>query len=164
MPADIRTARASDVDDLAAIENAVFAGDRISRNSFRRLISSDTAAMLLLQEAQALAGYCAILFRTGSRKARLYSIAAAPGVSGIGRRLLEAAETETIARGRDRLGLEVRADNARAISLYERSGYVRIGEVAGYYADGATALRYEKHLHPARPLDPGHAPTGTRAS
>ena len=31
MPADTRTARASDVDDLAAIENAVFEGDRITR-------------------------------------------------------------------------------------------------------------------------------------
>jgi hypothetical protein len=31
MPAEIRTARASDVDALAAIENAVFEGDRISR-------------------------------------------------------------------------------------------------------------------------------------
>ena len=34
MPAEICTARASDVDDLAAIENAVFASDRISRRPF----------------------------------------------------------------------------------------------------------------------------------
>ena len=43
MPAEIRMARASDVDDLAAIENAVFQGDRISRRSFRKLIERDTA-------------------------------------------------------------------------------------------------------------------------
>jgi ribosomal protein S18 acetylase RimI-like enzyme len=43
----------------------------------------------------------------------------------------------------------VRADNDRARELYERNGYHRIGEVPGYYADGATAFRYQKQLHAA---------------
>jgi hypothetical protein len=47
MPAEIRKARASDVDDLAAIEKAVFSSDRISRRSFRLLIERETAEMLV---------------------------------------------------------------------------------------------------------------------
>ena len=38
----------------------------------------------------------------------------------------------------------MRADNARAIALYERSGYRLFGQVPGYYEDGAMALRFEK--------------------
>jgi len=42
--------------------------------------------------------------------------------------------------------LEVRADNARAIALYEERGYEKFGTVADYYEDGASALRYRKRL------------------
>ena len=51
--------------------------------------------------------------------------------------------------GAERLRLEVRADNATAISLYERRGYVPIGRRDDYYEDGAPALRYEREIRPA---------------
>lgn len=147
MPADIRTARVSDIDALVAIENAVFVADRISRKSFRHLAGATTSAVLIADDAGKVAGYCVVLFRKGNAAARLYSIAVAPGVGpGHGRTLLAAAERA--ARGRDckALRLEVRANNDRARILYEKNGYRRIGEVPGYYADGATAFRYEKSL------------------
>lgn len=153
MRAEIRTARASDVDDLAAIENAVFDGDHISRRSFGHLIASATAAVLVAERDRQLAGYGVVLFRAGNVAARLYSIAAAPGASGVGRMLLGAAEGEAVRRGVTRLRLEVRVDNPRAIALYETSDYRRVGEAAGYYSDGATALRYEKQLSPKPPAD-----------
>ena len=146
MPAEIRMARASDVDDLAAIEAAAFQADRISRRSFRRLVDTDTAAVLVFSQGQVVAGYCAVLFRADSAKARLYSIAAAPGVQGVGRLLLKAAERAAAGRGRKFLRLEVRQDNPRAIGLYQASGYRCTGQVEGYYADGMTALRFEKSL------------------
>ena len=73
MPAEIRTARASDVDDLAAIEKAVFASDRISRRSFRLLIERETAETLVAESDGRVAGYAIVLFRKGSGVARLYS-------------------------------------------------------------------------------------------
>ena len=42
--------------------------------------------------------------------------------------------------------LEVRADNARAITLYDERGYVKFATIPDYYEDGASALRYEKRL------------------
>ncbi len=163
MPAEIRKARASDVDDLAAIEAAAFQADRISHRSFRRLVGKDTAAVLVLSQGQALAGYCAVLFRADSFRARLYSIASAPGVRGVGRLLLDAAEKATAERGRTSLRLEVRRDNERAIALYDRAGYRRTGEVEGYYADGMTALRFEKLLQPAGPASSRPNPDRARA-
>jgi [ribosomal protein S18]-alanine N-acetyltransferase len=161
MPADIRTARASDIDALVAIENTVFEADRISRRSFRRLIDADTATLLVAESSIGIAGYCVVLFRRGSAKARLYSIAAGAGSegAGVGGALLSAAERTARDRGCRLLRLEVRADNNRARALYERRGYSRTGDVPGYYADGATALRYLKEF----PDDGADAHPGDRA-
>jgi len=156
MPVEIRKARASDVDALAAIEKAVFAGDRISRRSFRALIERETAEVMVAQADGGIAGYAVVLLRTGSGVARLYSIAAGPGFAGhgVGRLLLEAAEDTAFRHDRMLLRLEVREDNPRAISIYEKAGYRRFGREADYYEDGATALRYEKTLR-------GGVPTAT---
>jgi len=157
MPAEIRKARASDVDDLAAIEKAVFASDRISRRSFRQLIERETAEMLVAESNSRIAGYAVVLFRKGSGVARLYSIAISPffGGIGIGRQLLAAAEEAAFEHDRMLLRLEVREDNLRAIRIYEQGGYRKIGREPGYYEDGATALRYEKTLR-------GEIPVATR--
>ena len=56
------------------------------------------------------------------------------------------------------LTLEVRYDNSSAIALYESSGFRQFGEHARYYADGATALRYEKSLIPASLRETGNNP------
>jgi ribosomal protein S18 acetylase RimI-like enzyme len=148
MPAEIRTARASDVDDLAAIEKAVFSSDRISRRSFRLLIERRTAEILVAEDDGRVAGYAAVLFRQGSGVARLYSIATSPFFSGrgTGRLLLAAAEDAAFEHGRMMLRLEAREDNSRAIGIYEQAGYRKIGREPGYYADGEAALRYEKTL------------------
>lgn len=146
MSLKIRTARASDLDALAAMEEAVFDADRISRRSWRTLLARPTAAVLVAEDDAHFAGCCVILFRAGSGVSRLYSIAAAPGGSGVGRALLAEAESLSARRGAKTMRLEVREDNLRAIRLYEKSGYSRFGRKPDYYADGAAALRFEKPL------------------
>ncbi len=154
MNAQIRAAVASDIDTLVAIENAVFQTDRISRRSFRLLIERETADVLVAEINGRLSGYCVILYRTGSGVARLYSIAISPDFSGAGtgRALLGAAENAAYENDRLILRLEVREDNPRAIALYEKNGYRRIGREVDYYEDGAAALRYEKMLRGTAPF------------
>lgn len=148
MAADIRPARASDVDALVAIENAAFRTDRLSQRSLRRLIASPSAAVMVISAGGIVAGYCVILFRANSAAARLYSIATAAGFSGrgLGRRLLAAAEKEALAHTRRTLRLEVREDNRRAIAIYRRAGFEPTGLKTDYYQDGTTAIRLEKCL------------------
>ena len=121
--------------------------------------------MLAAEEGDVVVGYLVLLFRRGSSKARLYSIAAAPGRdgTGLGRALLEAAEDEARRRGAATVRLEVRTGNSRAIRLYEQNGYGRFGRLEGYYADGEAALRLEKRL--TRPAGAGSpvAPLRNRA-
>jgi ribosomal protein S18 acetylase RimI-like enzyme len=148
MAADIRPARASDVDALVAIENAVFPGDRLARESFRRLIGRPSAVVLVSEARGQIVGYCIVLFRAGASTARLYSVATAAGQGGrgVGRGLIEAAERVSIKHGKRTLRLEVRQDNARAVEVYERSGFRPIGSTPDYYQDGMAALRLEKRL------------------
>ncbi|HLJ72199.1 MAG TPA: GNAT family protein [Roseiarcus sp.] len=48
---------------------------------------------------------------------------------GLGRRLLTATLTQASRAGFVRIELDVRADNARAIALYEKAGFVREGVI-----------------------------------
>ncbi len=148
MAVEIRPARSNDVDALADIENAAFTTDRISKTSFRRLIASRSASVLVADGGGRIDGYCVVLFRAGNRQARLYSIAVRPGngKTGLGRSLLYAAEQAAAARSCDALRLEVRQDNARGIRLYDMNGFRLTGVRPGYYADGRDALLYEKQL------------------
>lgn len=144
----LRRPHQGDIADLVAIENAAFPGDRLSRRSLRRLLLSPSAATILADWEGRVAGYAVVLFRRGTKAARLYSIAVAPGFTGrrIGTRLLEAAEEAVRARGGTLMRLEVRADNRTAIALYGKAGYRLSGRKSGYYEDGEDALKMEKKL------------------
>lgn len=144
MQATIRAAATADIGALTDLENRSFLADRISRSSFRRLVVSPSAEVLVATAGKVIAGYAVVLFRAGAGVARLYSLAVDPAFRGLGRDLLAAAERVAQARGCRAVRLEVRDDNQRAISLYIRAGYRRFGERPGYYADGARALRFEK--------------------
>ncbi|MCT7374680.1 GNAT family N-acetyltransferase [Chelativorans salis] len=147
----LRLACVSDVEQLDAIEQSAFAHDRLSRRSLRGSIRRETAQMIVADRDGTLVGYCLVLFRKSSRIARLYSLAVAPSHagSGLGRILLAAAEEAARRQGRLSLRLEVREDNLRAIGLYERSGYRRLGSKPGYYEDGVAAIKMEKCLEHA---------------
>jgi ribosomal protein S18 acetylase RimI-like enzyme len=146
--AKFRLAAAADIGALVDLENRSFSSDRISRRSFRRLVASPSAAVIIANVGQSLAGYAVVLFRAGSAAARLYSLAVDPAFRGIGRELLAACENEAAMRGSSSIRLEVREDNVRAINLYERVSYSRFAAMSDYYADGATALRFAKPITP----------------
>ena len=143
----IRDAKVEDIDRLVAIEDKAFATDRISRRSFRRQIASPTLALVVALFDRTVHGYVLVAFRKGVHHARIYSLAVdrAHG-RGLGRRLMAAAEALARTRGLATMRLEVNEANHRAIGIYERGGYVKIGRRDDYYEDGAAALLYEKRL------------------
>jgi ribosomal-protein-alanine N-acetyltransferase len=144
----IRKARLSDLDIVETIENSVFESDQLSRASLRRYISVSSAAMIVAQEGKAVTGYALVGFRKGSKIGRLYSIAVdkTRAGRGVGRALLSAGEAAARKRKCNIFALEVRADNPRAIALYEKNGYAMTGREEDWYEDGGDALRFEKTL------------------
>lgn len=145
---DFRPATRDDVEALVGLEVRCFAGDRLTRARFRALLRRPTAAFIAAPDATGLAGYALLLFRRGSKVARLYSIAVDPGQRGrgLGRRLVEAAIDLARRRQAGILRLEVRVDNPGAIALYRGLGFHDFATRAGYYDDGTDALRFEKAL------------------
>jgi ribosomal-protein-alanine N-acetyltransferase len=144
----IRPACLADLDAIETLENRAFSGDRLSRRSLRRYIAAPSVLMLAAFSDGAFAGYALIGLRKGSTAASVYSIAVDPEMNGrgLGRALMIAAEQGAAARGRASLTLEVRADNAGAVGLYERLGYERFDVIGDYYEDGQSALRMRKWL------------------
>lgn len=149
----IRRAARADLDALLALEEVTFDSDRISRAQWRRHIASPSAAVLVGGRPGHVDAAAVVFYRRGSRRARLYSLAVGTHVrgTGLGGALLAAVESDALTRGCDALHLEVRTDNAPAIALYERRGYLRATCVRGFYEDGADAWRYAKWLTPVTP-------------
>lgn len=148
----VRDARADDIAVIERIEEASFDGDRLSRRSLVHHLTSSTCDLIMATLRGEPVGYALVFYRSGSGLARLYSIASAPEArgAGVGSRLLSACERRARRRGRDRMRLEVRADNTAAISLYRAFGYRDFGRYEAYYEDGAPALRMEKMLSARR--------------
>ena len=145
---EVRRGEPGDLDALMALEQWVFAPDRLSRRSMRRLLDSPAAEVVVAEQGGCLLGAAVVLFRSLSAAARLYSIAVAPPMSrhGVGASLLEAAEARARAHGCRSMRLDVHESNAAAISRYRKSGYRQFGRHDAYYEDGGDALRFEKPL------------------
>lgn len=137
-----------DVPALLALEQAAFAGDRLSRRSLARLVRLPTCRFVVARSNGALAGYAIVLLHRRRRAARIYSLAVAAEFSGqgLGGALVEAACEAARRAGRRAISLEVRADNPRAIALYGRHGFAETGTVADYYEDGEGAIRMTRKL------------------
>jgi ribosomal protein S18 acetylase RimI-like enzyme len=148
-PAKLRRGRMSDLDALIAMERDFFTADhQISRRGFRHFIGSPKSTLIVADVDGKVAGCVLVLYRRGSSLARLYTIAVGRDFQrrGLARQLLSAAERNAVHRRCKVMRLEVRADDAGAIALYESSGYRRFGRRVRYYDNRIDAFRFEKPL------------------
>ena len=144
----LRRAKPADIPALLDIEYTAFSGDVISPRSWRDMIGSDIASVIVAEDGHQVFGDYVTLFNARTAVARLYSIAVAEDwrQRGIAKLMMQDAIVRSIARGATRLCLETRADNAKAHKLFEGLGFVALDRVPGHYEDGAEAVRYERRL------------------
>lgn len=138
---NVRPALPRDLDRIAYLE-AVSFQDAWDWDSLSRELADPRTIFLVASRDAAgpLGGYA--IFRQIADQAELLRVGVAPGERrhGLARALIQ----EGI--GRLRNGeiqvcfLEVRIDNAPAITLYESIGFGRAGLRRGYYRDGTDAL------------------------
>jgi ribosomal protein S18 acetylase RimI-like enzyme len=154
----VREARPRDLEAIARLENESFETDRVSRRSLREFLRAPHRPVIAATIDDELAGYALVALRKRARTVRIYSLAVDARFArrGVGRALLQACEAYARRYRRTSLTLEVRYDNASAIALYESCGFRQFGEHTRYYADGATALRYEKSLLPVHQHETGN--------
>ena len=144
----IRPVAKTDEAALLVLEKASFDSDRLSQRRMRHWITASNRLFIVATLNDELIGYCLILLHSGTRLARLYSIAVSDKARGlgIGRELLTEAEEQSADLGRLFMRLEVAQNNQAAIALYKKLGYVTFGEIEDYYEDHQDALRMQKRI------------------
>lgn len=126
-----------------------------SRASFLDVLHSGYQAQMLVQDGRVLGYFVAM---QGVGEAHLLNITVAPQHQGQGyaRYLMEVLHLWARSQQAQRVWLEVRVGNARAIQLYEACGYQRVNVRKAYYP--GEGQQREDALVMFLPLDDGGAP------
>ncbi|MFB9136269.1 GNAT family N-acetyltransferase/peptidase C39 family protein [Vibrio sp. AK197] len=143
-----RLAELADLNDLNALEQQLFEGDKISPRQMKRFLLSPHSLIFVAVHQTELVGYALLLFHQGTQLSRLYSIAVKPDFRGqkIAQSLIELCEQAALGQGSTTLRLEVREDNISARKLYEKLDYKPLKVLVHYYDDLANGLRMQKRL------------------
>jgi [ribosomal protein S18]-alanine N-acetyltransferase len=129
-----------------------------SRAELHYFLHHPRSTSYVAEEAGSLAGFCIVDWKleAGQRVGHFITIDVAPERrrSGLGRRLMLAAEQHLAALGCKSVMLEVGTANQAALAFYARQGYSESGRIPGYYQDGSDALVLRKPIAPAVPASP----------
>ena len=124
---------------VLAIEQRVFDGDHWSDRTFwSELGHVDTRHYLVALDGLDVCGYAGLCDYPDEAFVQTLGVAPSAQRQGLGARLLQALLEEAARRRHSTVLLEVRADNAPAIGLYERFGFRRTGIRRGYYQPSGT--------------------------
>ncbi len=154
----LRPYRATDFEAVYALDRACFTPRfRFSRAMMRRVVDAEGAIVVVAcetdtaNEMETVLGFCAVQVEVAEQTLK-YGYVATLDVAetargrGVGRALMAAAEETTQRAGGRAMWLHVFAGNVPAIALYERQGYMRVGQEPGFYGAGFDALVYRKAL------------------
>jgi ribosomal-protein-alanine N-acetyltransferase len=121
-----------DIDEVIVIENDVYPHPW-TRGNFLDSLYTGYQAWTLREEGGALAGY--FLAMLAVDEAHLLNISVRRDLHGhgVGRMQLDKVAALAKEQGMTSILLEVRPSNHRALTVYERYGFVRIGNRKGYY-------------------------------
>ncbi|GAB4063472.1 ribosomal protein S18-alanine N-acetyltransferase [Angustibacter speluncae] len=132
----LRPLRWWDVPAVHALEEQLFDPDTWSPETFWAELAAPGRWYVLAERAGEVVGYAGLA--ASGAEADVQTVAVAPSAqgTGVGRVLLDALVAEAARRGAAAVLLEVRADNVAARTLYERTGFERIGVRRRYYQPG----------------------------
>ena len=138
MTVEVRRMEARDLPAVLALEEDLFAPDTWTASMYRdELRHSDTRHYLVAQNGEGIVGWAGRTAYDDEAHVSTIGVARDRQGQGIGARLLDALLAEADRRSPVVL-LEVRADNERAIALYERRGFAAIGRRPRYYQPSGT--------------------------
>ena len=130
-PASVQDAAA-----LAEVHARSFAAPWSAEDIAALLAAPGGYALLLgdADDAAPVRGF--LLARAIAGEAEILTLAVDPSHrrQGLARALLEAAIAMAVSAGAEAMFLEVAADNAAAVGLYQSAGFERVGSRRGYYA------------------------------
>lgn len=131
-----------DLPTVHAIEMAAFPESAWSVESFWGELAGvpDTRWYVVALVDGAVAGYAGLMAVGPQADVQTIAVGADHRRGGVGARLLAELVVEARRRGCTSVLLEVRADNAAAVALYQSHGFEQISRRTGYYGPGRDAL------------------------
>jgi ribosomal-protein-alanine N-acetyltransferase len=150
-PPVIRPLKAYRAQECARLHAAGFAHPWSAQEVAALIAASSTLAAAALDPVSGrMRGF--VLARLAADEAEVLTIAVDPAArrKGVGRALLEANLRQAANAGAKAMFLEVDEDNAPALALYKRFGFIQVGRRIGYYRKNggarATAIIMRKAL------------------
>jgi len=134
----LRAAAAGDADSVAALQRAAF-DEPWSTESVARLLAGPANLSLVAPDGSGgLAGFLIGQCVVDTAEVVAVAVAAEHRRAGWGRALLGGFEAVARASGAERVLLDVAADNAPALALYDARGYRTVARRDRYYVAGRT--------------------------
>lgn len=128
------------------IEHELFHIQPWSESQFWSELAAGDRAMFAAVEEGVLVGYADIAVDDDESEIMSVGVRKAFQGRGIGYALLCEMQAASDQAGANRVLLEAKADNDRAIALYERNGFSIVGHRPNYYALGVDAVLMERHV------------------
>ena len=146
----IRAATGEDLAAVHALEMELFGADAWSEQT---VLATLARGRVLVAEDEGLLGYVVLADTGDVADLERIGVRRDHQRAGLASALLDAALSDA---GRDRVLLEVRADNEPALAFYARAGFVEIDRRRRYYRDGTDALVLELDLRrrPPKAVEP----------
>jgi ribosomal-protein-alanine N-acetyltransferase len=143
-----RVANSMDIPVLVSLDKELFPYSPWSSGQYREEISAPTRRFIVaVDEGLSVIGYAGV-FAPGGAEADILTVGviAQHRGQGIARQLMAGITKWAIAQGSIAMMLEVKTDNAAAISLYESLGYSKLNIRKDYFGSGLDALVMRKEL------------------
>ena len=143
-----RDANSMDIPVLVSLDKELFPYSPWSSGQYREEISAPTRRFIVaVDEGQSVIGYAGV-FAPGGAEADILTVGviAQHRGQGIARELMAGITKWAIDQGSIAMMLEVKTDNAAAISLYESLGYSKLNIRKDYFGTGLDALVMRKEL------------------
>lgn len=144
----IREFQAEDFETLWRMDQECFPpGIAYSRRELKEYVGHRKSFTLVASDAETgtLAGFI-VAHQAATGHVITIDVMAEARRSGVGSRLLQAAETRLREAGSEAVGLETAVDNVAGLSFYKRHGYSVVRTWPRYYSNGVDALVMRKEL------------------
>jgi ribosomal-protein-alanine N-acetyltransferase len=138
----IRPATVADVDAIVRLEHDNLGVDAWSRALVQEGVAGPLPSVtyLVASDAEAVVGHAVVSVVADTSELQRIAVDVSHRRAGLATQLLDEVVVLAESAGADRLLLEVREDNDRAIAFYAARGFVEIDRRSRYYRDGGTAV------------------------
>jgi len=134
-----------DLDQILALEKECFT-DPFDERVFNNLFKYEHL-FLVAEVCGSVAGYILALIREGGAEIATVAVAPLHRRKGVAGTLFNELEKHLRSAGIERLILEVRVSNQRALHLYKKLGFDVESTILGFYSDGEDAYLMCKQLN-----------------